>query len=77
MGSHSGHVEPPFRLVEVLLQATTRALWIDAASINQSSVEEKYYHLPVIGKIYSQAQGVMIWLGEEDGDGHLGMDILR
>jgi len=77
MGSHSGHVEPTFRLVEVLLQATTRTLWIDATCINQSSVEEKYYHLPVMGKIYSQAQGVMIWLGEEDGDGHLGMDILR
>jgi len=77
MGSHSGHVEPTFRLVEVLPQATTRTLWIDATCINQSSVEEKYYHLPVMRKIYSQAQGVMIWLGEEDGDGHLGMDILR
>jgi hypothetical protein len=43
MGSHSGHVEPPFHLVEVLLQGTTPTLWIDAICINQSSAEEKYY----------------------------------
>jgi hypothetical protein len=30
-----------------------------------------------MGKIYSQAQGVMIWQGEEDEDGDLGMDILK
>jgi hypothetical protein len=63
--------------VEVLLQGTTRTLWIDAICVNQSSVEEKYYQIPVIGKIYSQAQGVMIWQGEEDENGDLGEDNLR
>jgi hypothetical protein len=52
MGSPSGYVEPPFRLVEVL-QGMTRTLWIDAICIHLSSVEEKNYQIPVMGKIYS------------------------
>jgi hypothetical protein len=49
----------PFRLrrtsiplVEVL-QGMTRTLWIDAICIHPSSVEEKNYQIPVMGKIYS------------------------
>jgi hypothetical protein len=77
MGSPSGYAQPPFRLVEVLLQGMTRTLWIDAIRIHLSSVEEKNRQIPVVRKIYSQEQGVMIWLGEEDEDSDLGMEILR
>lgn len=58
-------------------QAITRPVWIDAICINQCSVGEKNYQVPLMGKIYAQSQGVMIWLGEEDEDSDLGMDLFR
>ncbi|PSN70121.1 HET-domain-containing protein [Corynespora cassiicola Philippines] len=39
-------------------------LWIDAISINQDDTHEKDIQVGMMNKIYSNAAGVVIWLGE-------------
>ncbi|KAF2208887.1 hypothetical protein CERZMDRAFT_8174, partial [Cercospora zeae-maydis SCOH1-5] len=40
-----------------------RALWIDAICINQIDAQEKSSQLALLGRIYSNAAEVLIWLG--------------
>jgi hypothetical protein len=42
-------------------------IWIDALCINQSDEAEKMVQIPLMRMIYTQAEYVLIWLGE---DGH-------
>ena len=42
-----------------------RTLWADAICINQQDLEERSTQVSIMGKIYSQARRVLIWLGEE------------
>ncbi|KAE9367691.1 HET-domain-containing protein [Stipitochalara longipes BDJ] len=53
-----------------------RALWADALCINQDDNNEKSKQIPMMGKIYSKAKGVAIWLGEAEGDSDLAMATL-
>jgi Heterokaryon incompatibility protein (HET) len=46
-----------------------RRLWADAICINQHDDAEKGNQVQLMRRIYSQAQGVLIWLGEAAGDG--------
>ena len=41
-----------------------RMLWVDAISISQIDLEEKRKQVAIIGKIFSLAKRVLIWLGE-------------
>jgi hypothetical protein len=41
-------------------------LWIDAICINQKDMDEKSTQVSMMGRIYSQTQKVIIWLGPED-----------
>jgi Heterokaryon incompatibility protein (HET) len=41
-------------------------IWIDAICINQEDKEEKGGQIPLMGRIYSSAEVVYIWLGEGD-----------
>jgi hypothetical protein len=43
--------------------------WIDAICIDQSQVFERNHQVQMMRKIYSQADSVSIWLGEEDSPG--------
>ena len=47
-----------------------RKLWVDAICINQAVAAEKEQQLPLMSRIYSQALGVIVWLGpcEDDSD---------
>ena len=45
-----------------------RPLWIDAICINQNNHDEKNAQVPKMPKIYSGAQNVCVWLGDEDED---------
>lgn len=40
-----------------------RPVWADAICINQSNDEEKAGQVPLMGKYYSEARSVLIWLG--------------
>ncbi|KAN0098846.1 HET domain containing protein [Hyaloscypha variabilis] len=55
----------------------TSRIWIDALCIDQSSVEEKKAQIPLMGKIYSQAEKVLIWVGDEEEDGAAAMALIR
>lgn len=41
-----------------------RALWIDAICINQNNDDEKAIQVWMMGRIFSQATRVLVWLGE-------------
>jgi hypothetical protein len=40
-------------------------LWIDALSIDQSNVSEKNLQVSRMGSIYAEANGVLLWLGND------------
>jgi hypothetical protein len=40
-------------------------IWIDAVCINQDDLEERANQVALMGRIYSQAEGVHVWLDEE------------
>jgi hypothetical protein len=46
----------------------TQIFWIDAISINQRDTDEKAEQIPLMAKIYSQAQFVAVWLGRAADD---------
>ncbi|KAL7756813.1 hypothetical protein ACKLNR_013806 [Fusarium oxysporum f. sp. zingiberi] len=54
-----------------------RVLWIDAICINQADVDEKNEQVPLMQKIYGQAQNVLVWLGEPTDGSILGMRLLQ
>jgi hypothetical protein len=39
-------------------------LWIDALCIDQSTVRERNHQVALMGKMYSQAREVLVWLGQ-------------
>ena len=43
-------------------------LWIDSICINQQDVDERGAQVAIMADIYTSAQQVLIWLGEEDPD---------
>ena len=45
-----------------------RALWIDQVCINQDDVDERNKQVALMRKIYSQAENVVVWLGEDGPD---------
>ena len=63
-----------------LVAPQTRVLWIDALSISQNQLVEKGQQVAMIGDIFSQAERVLVWLGNhadnselvfrDDGGGH-------
>ncbi|KAM7184304.1 Heterokaryon incompatibility protein (HET) domain containing protein [Rhypophila sp. PSN 637] len=46
----------------------SRTLWIDAVCINQSDIQERNHQVRQMGRIYSQASRVLIWLGPPDAE---------
>ncbi|EXL40291.1 hypothetical protein FOCG_17179 [Fusarium oxysporum f. sp. radicis-lycopersici 26381] len=44
-----------------------RLLWIDAICINQANLEERKSQVLLMGKIYSEATKVVVWLGSNPG----------
>lgn len=46
-------------------------LWADAICINQRDDVEKSLQVAQMGRVYSAAESVIVWLGEEEDDCHL------
>lgn len=53
-----------------------RTLWADAICINQTDNVEKSWQVGLMGRIYKQAQRSLLWLGPEQDDSDLAMDVL-
>jgi hypothetical protein len=54
-----------------------RILWTDSICINQNDTTEKETQIPFMGRIYSQASTVLIWLGEENQSTEKAMDCIQ
>jgi hypothetical protein len=48
------------------------ALWIDAICINQDDFQERARQVMLMRDIYSRADNVVLWMGEEDGASRMG-----
>jgi Heterokaryon incompatibility protein (HET) len=55
----------------------SRTLWIDAICIDQSSIPERNAQVRIMGRIFAQAECVLVWLGEEDDGSDKAMKALR
>lgn len=54
-----------------------RIIWIDAICINQNNVREKEQQIQSMAKIYSQANRVLVWLGETADDSDRALQSIR
>lgn len=55
-------------LVQIRSPDKPRTLWIDQICINQDDVEERNKQVALMRRIYSKAENVVVWLGEEGPD---------
>ncbi|KAK1596663.1 heterokaryon incompatibility protein-domain-containing protein [Colletotrichum navitas] len=73
----------PHNLEKALLRIRSRPefagkkFWIDAISINQTDDEERSSQVKLMAAIYSSADSVLIWLGEEDDDTSQAFDLIN
>jgi hypothetical protein len=51
-------------LLELRNHTMERIIWVDAICIDQRNQKEKEYQIRIMAKIYSQANLVIVWLGE-------------
>jgi hypothetical protein len=51
-------------LLELRNHTMERTIWVDAMCINQKNQEEKEHQIQIMAGIYSQANLVIVWLGE-------------
>ncbi|KAF2139895.1 uncharacterized protein K452DRAFT_253498 [Aplosporella prunicola CBS 121167] len=54
-----------------------RVLWIDAVCINQADKQEQGSQVSLMKQIYQEADGVVVWLGDETKTSPLGFDLLH
>ena len=72
-GERQGKTSVPFRVtrnlyiaLQALREGTGKHFWIDALCINQQDPREKTHQVHLMGKIYSSAESVLVWLGPDD-----------
>ncbi|EUC38128.1 hypothetical protein COCCADRAFT_22470 [Bipolaris zeicola 26-R-13] len=72
------HIRPNLRdaLRRLRQSSSTRTVWIDAICINQNNEDEKGVQVPLMGDIYTRAERVIAWLGEETFDSGVALDFL-
>jgi hypothetical protein len=54
-----------------------RIIWVDAICINQKNIKEKEQQIRFMAKIYSQANRVIVWLGEAAGNSDQALEEIR
>lgn len=52
-------------------------VWADAICIDQSNYHERGYQVAIMGEIYSNADSIFIWLGEEAQDSDMALSFLK
>ncbi|CZR58311.1 related to heterokaryon incompatibility protein [Phialocephala subalpina] len=58
-------------------RSIVRTIWIDAICINQANKQEKEHQIQSMAKIYSQANRVIVWLGEAADDSDRAIEEIR
>ncbi|QDS74168.1 hypothetical protein FKW77_001761 [Venturia effusa] len=56
---------------------TDRILWIDAICIDQGNHKERGHQIDQMGKIYRQAEEVIIWLGHSTVETNIAMEFMQ
>jgi len=64
-------------LMAVWSRSDVEYLWIDALCINQASLDEKCYQVPLMGQIYSRAESVLVWIGPAANESGRAMALFR
>jgi hypothetical protein len=54
-----------------------RIIWVDAICIEQKNTEEKEQQIQIMAKIYSQANRVLVWLGEAADNSDQALEEIR
>ena len=64
---------------DALSELTTEdmLIWVDAVCIDQANHVEKSQQVQVMHRIYSKAHDVAIWLGKQQDDSALALDVLK
>lgn len=66
------------KALEVLrYEKNARLLWVDALCIDQNDDEERSKQVPLMRKIYSKAQTVLVWLGTESSISGKALEIIN
>lgn len=52
-------------------------LWADALCINQNDVQERGHQVRMMGSVYTNAKEVFAWLGEEEEDTQIAMELVE
>jgi hypothetical protein len=79
INGHSSNVTVNLRaaLLRLRNHSMERILWVDAICIDQANQEEKQHQIQSMAKIYGQADGVIVWLGEGADDSDLALEEIR
>jgi ankyrin repeat protein len=64
-------------LQHIRSEDTDRVLWVDAICIDQGNERERGHQVQQMCKIYSQAEEVIVWLGQETEETNILMDSLQ
>jgi hypothetical protein len=56
---------------------SSRTLWIDAICVDQQNLEERSQQVGRMADIYRLAERVIVWVGPEEDDSSLAVDMLR
>lgn len=54
-----------------------RALWVDAACIDQTDVQERNHQVGQMQNIYADAEEVVVWLGPASSDSSLAIRFIK
>jgi len=64
-------------LKELRLADRPRTLWVDSICINQLDLSERNSQVRMMGRIFSSATQVVVWLGEADAQTDAAMDLIQ
>lgn len=64
-------------LCHLRLVTRVRKLWIDAVCINQADIYERNHQVQIMRDVYTNADKVLVWLGESSEDSDIAMHILE
>jgi Heterokaryon incompatibility protein (HET) len=76
LNSHDVPTTPNLRLALAHLEEGPY-YWIDALCINQSDKSERGHQVQQMTRIYQQAYGIDVWLGLEEANSRLGIDLIN